>query len=101
MHTQSAVTPARNRIRQIGFALALCGLSVLIPYPMMAGQAPIDIGSTANFAILGGSGITSTGGGEIYGDVGLSPGGGSSIGVIQTQVHGVEWHLLKVLLQRP
>jgi hypothetical protein len=56
---------------------------------MAAGPAPVDLGVAAQFAILSGSAITSTGGGDVYGDVGLSPGGGTSIGVIQTQVHGI------------
>jgi len=44
-----------------------------------AGPAPIDLGSTAHFAILATSTTTTTGGGIINGDVGLSPVGSQGI----------------------
>jgi hypothetical protein len=53
-----------------------------------AGPAPVDLRSTAPFAILAGAGITSTGGGTINGNVGASPIAGSAIGVTCPQVNG-------------
>src|SRR4051812_47479206 len=53
-----------------------------------AGPAPVDLRSTAPFAILSGAGITSTGGGTINGNVGASPIAGSAIGVTCAQVNG-------------
>jgi hypothetical protein len=53
-----------------------------------AGPAPVNLGSTAHFAILTGAAITTTGGGVINGDVGASPIAGSAIGIPQAQVNG-------------
>ncbi len=44
---------------------------------MAAGPAPVNLGSAAQFAILSESGITTTGGGIITGNVGTSPAAGS------------------------
>ncbi len=52
------------------------------------GPAPINLGTTANFTILAGAGITTTGGGMINGDVGASPIAGSAIGIPSSQVNG-------------
>ena len=60
-----------------------------LPHSLQAaGPAPVDLRSTANFAILSGAAITSTGGGVIVGDVGASPIAGSAIGVTCAQVVG-------------
>jgi hypothetical protein len=53
-----------------------------------AGPAPIDLKSTARFAILSGAAITTTGGGSINGDVGASPIAGAAIHLTQAQVNG-------------
>lgn len=53
-----------------------------------AGPAPVNLGSTAHFAILSGAAITTTGGGVMNGDVGASPIAGSAIGIPQAQVNG-------------
>ena len=53
-----------------------------------AGPAPVNLGSTAHFAILAGAAITTTGGGLINGDVGASPIAGSAIGIPAAQVVG-------------
>jgi hypothetical protein len=39
-----------------------------------AGQAPVDLRSAGSFAVLAGTAITSTSGGTINGDIGVSPG---------------------------
>ena len=64
-------------------------LALAIPYQLAAaGPAPVDLRSTANFAILAGAAVTSTGGGIINGNVGASPIAGSAIGVTCAQVNG-------------
>jgi hypothetical protein len=71
----------------IGFILAA---ALLGPLRMLAaGPVPVDLGSTAHFAILSGAAITTTGGGIINGDVGASPITGSAIGIPAAQVNGI------------
>ena len=53
-----------------------------------AGPTPIDLGSAANFTILAGAAVTTTGGGIINGDVGTSPIAGSAIHLTDAQVNG-------------
>ncbi len=53
-----------------------------------AGPAPIDLKSCERFAILAYSTITSTGGGVIAGDVGLSPAGAIELGDPAAIIHG-------------
>jgi hypothetical protein len=53
-----------------------------------AGPAPVNLLSTANFTILAGAAITTTGGGIINGDIGASPIAGSAIGIPCDQVNG-------------
>jgi Ice-binding-like/Abnormal spindle-like microcephaly-assoc'd, ASPM-SPD-2-Hydin len=53
-----------------------------------AGPAPVNLGSTANFAILSGAAVTTTGGGTISGDVGASPITGAAIHLTCAQVSG-------------
>jgi hypothetical protein len=65
-------------------------LALAIPHRLAAaGPDPVDLRSTANFAILAGAAITTTGGGTINGDVGASPIAGSAIGVTCAQVNGI------------
>jgi hypothetical protein len=59
-------------------------LAVVLWFPhqeAMAGQAPVNLGSAGNFAVLAGTTITSTSGGTINGDVGVWPGDGWVPGV--------------------
>jgi len=64
-------------------------LALAIPQMLSAaGPAPVNLGSDANFAILAGAAITTTGGGTITGDVGASPISGSAIHVTCAQVSG-------------
>ena len=55
---------------------------------MAAGPAPVNLRSTAHFTVLAGAAVTTTGGGEVNGDVGASPISGSAIHVTQAQVNG-------------
>jgi hypothetical protein len=64
-------------------------LATVIPCQLeAAGPAPVNLLSTANFVILAGAAVTTTGGGIINGDVGASPIAGSAIGVTCAQVNG-------------
>jgi len=47
---------------------------ILMPVVLPVGPIPVDLGSAANFAILAGSTITSTGNSIVTGDIGLNPG---------------------------
>ena len=78
-----------NDTRQILMGLALAA-TALAPHALLAtGPEPVDLGSAGHFAILAGTAVSSTGGGAIRGDVGLSPNPGSDItGVSTAQVHG-------------
>lgn len=63
---------------------------MLLPRTLTAvGPAPVDLGSASTFTILAGTAITSTSGGTINWDVGLSPAIGSYItGLTTAQVSG-------------
>ena len=77
-------------MKQILIGLVL-SVAVMVSDPTLAaGPAPVDLGSAAPFAILAGSAITSTGGGAVNGDVGLSPATGDNItGLTSNQVNGI------------
>jgi hypothetical protein len=53
-----------------------------------AGQMPVNLGSADSFAVLAFNTITSTSGGIIYGDVGVSPGTAFDAGTPPVTVHG-------------
>ncbi len=64
--------------------------ALLIPQglALAAGPAPLNLRSTASFTILAATTITTTGGGSINGDIGLSPGTGAAIHLTHPQVTG-------------
>ena len=64
-------------------------LALTIPHQAAAaGPAPVDLRSTADFVILSGAAITTTGGGIINGNVGASPITGAAIHLTCAQVNG-------------
>ena len=66
----------KKKIFSIWFVLGLVlslSLSLTPALPAMAAQAPVNLGSAGNFAILAKSGITTTGTTSIVGDIGVSP----------------------------
>ena len=71
----------------MGFFLAV---ALIFPHPdALAGQAPVNLGSTSRFAVLAASEITSVPPSEIWGDVGLSPAARSKIsGLTPAEVVG-------------
>jgi hypothetical protein len=68
----------------VGFTLAVMSAH----RTLAAGPAPVDLESAAPFTILAATMITTTGGGVINGNVGLSPGTGAGIGIPAAQVNG-------------
>jgi hypothetical protein len=80
----------KNNGMKLRFASFVFGAVFLTPGAALlaAGPAPVDLGSAAQFAILAGAAITTTGGVIINGDVGASPITGAAIHLTQAQVNG-------------
>ncbi len=75
-----------SRTKEICMGLVLAATFMAPHRTLAAGPAPIDLKSAAHFTILATSTITTTGGGIINGDVGLSPVG--SQGIPPGQING-------------
>jgi hypothetical protein len=83
-HTPWTLTISATKQILIGLVLAV---TFMVPHQTLAaGPAPIDLGSAAHFMILATATVTTTGGGIINGDVGLSPAG--SQGIPPAQING-------------
>ncbi|HBP38637.1 MAG TPA: hypothetical protein DD640_07845 [Clostridiales bacterium] len=65
-------------IRHAALLLTLLLMIMAVPAAASAAEAPVNLGSTAGFAVLAGTTITNTGpttiGGSVGGDIGVSPG---------------------------
>jgi hypothetical protein len=79
-----------NRIKQLlrGFFL-VAAFAAPTGTLLAAGPAAVNLGSTAQFTILAGAAVTTTGGGVVNGDVGASPITGAAVLVTQAQVNGI------------
>ena len=84
--THNSRTRKTNRTKQLLAGLVLAMAFMAQQRIWAAGPAPIDLGSCAHFAILATATTTTTGGGMINGDVGLSPFG--SQGIPPGQING-------------
>jgi len=76
-------------VKAIARILILLLLALAIPVHLnAAGPAPLNLLSNTNFVVLAETQITTTGGGSVNGDVGLSPAAGASILLTCAQVTG-------------
>jgi hypothetical protein len=87
MSVYKSAAPTGNLWLAKSFTLVVALIAGQLP-ANAAGPAPVDLKSTARFAILSGAAITTTGGGAINGDVGASPIAGAAIHLTQAQVNG-------------
>ena len=77
-----------NRAKWMLMGLFLVVVMLFPHQDATAGQAPVNLGSARSYAVLAGTGITSTGGGTISGDVGVWPGIDFVVGVPPVIVTG-------------
>jgi hypothetical protein len=71
-HNLSA--PAANGAKRPSRGLLLAIVLILMHHDAPAAQAPVPVGTTVTFGVLGAATVTSTGATIIYGDLGASPG---------------------------
>lgn len=69
-----------NRAKWLLMGLVLAVVLLFPHQNATAGQAAVNLGSAESYAVLAGTGITSTSGGTINGDVGVWPGSGFVVG---------------------
>lgn len=62
------------RVPCFAVCLLVAGGTALAAVPAAAAQAPVPLGTTAQFAVLAGSTVTNTGASTVSGNLGLSPG---------------------------
>ncbi len=85
------ILPTYTPMKNSSPSFAICIVAAtLIPQGLLlaAGPAAVNLRSAAPFTILAATTITTTGGGTINGNVGLSPNAGSAIHLTQAQVNG-------------
>src|SRR5579863_6541464 len=79
-----------NETKQIIMGLVLVA-ALMAPHRTLAnGPVTVNLASAAHFTILAGTTISTTGGGIINGDVGLSPAG--SQGIAPAQINGTAYN---------
>lgn len=85
-----AACPPSLKYPQHSLAAIALAAAMIAPQGRLeaAGPAAVNLRSAAPFTILAATAITTTGGGTIAGDVGLSPGGGTGMGVTDALVTG-------------
>ena len=76
--------------RDLGRAGVITGLLLggLLSVTRADAQAPVNLGTAANFAVLSGQAVTSTQGGTINGNVGVNPGTTFDLGIPPVTVNG-------------
>ena len=63
-------------------------MAVVFTHQNASAQDPVDLGTAANFGVLAGPSVTSTSGGTVNGDLGISPGSSYTPGAIPLTVNG-------------
>ncbi len=98
MSTQTRFIDASSNAARTAL-LILTALSLAIPVLQSRAQLPVNLGTSANFAVLAGQSITSTQGGVINGDVGVNPGSAFTLGFPPVVVNGTTYLAEGVSLQ--
>ena len=83
MRTSMCTYETKRLITGICIAIA-----VVVSHQSAEAQDLVDLGTAANFGVLAGPAVTSTGGGTLNGDLGISPGSSYTPGAIPLTVNG-------------